>query len=63
MQAHGLGSDQVTQVRGFADQHLRKPEQPLDASNRRISVIVQYMVKEDPEDSSPKPAAQEGKRE
>jgi len=64
MQAHGLRSDQVTQVRGFADQHLRRPDAPLDASNRRISVIVQYIVREDPEDSSPKPApAREEKQE
>jgi chemotaxis protein MotB len=45
MQANGIRADQVTQVRGFADQRLRKPEAPLDPANRRISVIVQYIVK------------------
>ena len=45
MQLNGLRSNQVTQVRGYADQHLRKADKPEDASNRRISVIVQYMVK------------------
>src|SRR5215472_11625192 len=45
MQAHGIRADQVTQVRGFADQRLRKSEAPLDPANRRISVIVQYIVK------------------
>ena len=45
MQQHGLREDQVTQVRGFADQRLRKPEDPLDPSNRRISLIVQYFAK------------------
>lgn len=45
MQASGIRSNQVTQVRGFADQHLRKPEAPLDPANRRISLIVQYIVK------------------
>jgi chemotaxis protein MotB len=45
MQANGIRVDQVTQVRGFADQRLRKPEAPLDPANRRISVIVQYIVK------------------
>ena len=45
MQGSGIGGDQVTQVRGFADQRLRKPENPLDPSNRRISVIVQYIIK------------------
>jgi len=45
MQASGIRPDQITQVRGFADQHLRKPEAPLDPANRRISLIVQYIVK------------------
>jgi chemotaxis protein MotB len=45
MQRHGLGARQVTQVRGFADQQLRKPNAPEDASNRRISLIVHYVVK------------------
>jgi chemotaxis protein MotB len=44
MQLNGVGENQVTQVRGFADQRLRKLDSPLDPSNRRISVIVQYMV-------------------
>jgi chemotaxis protein MotB len=42
MQANGIGSDRVTQVRGFADQRLRKADNPLDPSNRRITLIVQY---------------------
>ena len=45
MQDNGIRADQITQVRGFADQRLRKPEAPLDPSNRRISLIVQYVVK------------------
>lgn len=47
MQHSGLRADQVVQVRGYADQKLRKPDAPDDASNRRISVIVQYIVKDD----------------
>jgi len=43
MQQEGLGSQQVAQVRGFADQLLRKPKDPFDPSNRRISLIVQYL--------------------
>ncbi|HKU24204.1 MAG TPA: flagellar motor protein MotB [Candidatus Sulfotelmatobacter sp.] len=46
MQEHGIRPDQVTQIRGFADQHLRNPENPLDPANRRISLIVQYIVKD-----------------
>jgi chemotaxis protein MotB len=45
MRLQGLREDQVTQVRGFADQRLRKPEAPLDPLNRRISLIVQYQEK------------------
>jgi chemotaxis protein MotB len=47
-----IRADQVTQVRGFADQRLRKKGAPLDPANRRISLIVQYQDK--------KPAAAEG---
>ena len=57
MQAQGIRQDQVTQVRGFADQRLRKPDAPLDPANRRISLIVQYMAK-DADDE--KPAAEGG---
>jgi chemotaxis protein MotB len=42
MQKTGLRQDQVAQVRGFADQLLRKRDDPFDPSNRRISVIVQH---------------------
>ncbi len=43
---HGVRTDQVRQVRGFADQNLRNKGAPTDASNRRVSVIVQYMEPE-----------------
>ena len=43
MQQKGLSDKQVAQVRGFADQLPRKPDNPFDPSNRRISVIVQYL--------------------
>jgi chemotaxis protein MotB len=42
MQAHGIRPEQIAQVRGYADRQLRHPEDPDSASNRRISVIVQY---------------------
>jgi chemotaxis protein MotB len=56
MQANGVRTNQVTQVRGFADQRLRKPESPLDPSNRRISLIVQYVVKNNDEENAKPPA-------
>lgn len=40
MQANGIGANQIAQVRGFADQMPRRPENPEDPSNRRITVIV-----------------------
>lgn len=43
MQQSGLRADQVSQVRGFADQRLRNAKDPLDPSNRRISIIVQSL--------------------
>jgi len=67
MQHEGIRADQITQVRGFADQRLRKPMDPLDPSNRRISLIVQYLDKrpelavpksgETPESKTPSPDA------
>jgi chemotaxis protein MotB len=43
MQAAGVRTDQIKQVRGFADQRLKVAAKPDDASNRRVSVVVQYM--------------------
>ena len=54
MQQKGLGLQQVSQVRGYADQRLRKPKDPLDPSNRRISLIVQYIPK--PDTDAPQPS-------
>ncbi len=48
MQASGLHRDQVSQVRGYADQKLRVPSNPMDPSNRRISLIVQYLTADAP---------------
>ena len=45
METDGIRLDQVVQVRGYADHNLRKPLQPEDASNRRITVIIQYIDK------------------
>jgi chemotaxis protein MotB len=40
LQQDGVRSDQVTQVRGYADQFLRVKNNPFDPSNRRISILV-----------------------
>jgi chemotaxis protein MotB len=44
MEANGLRPGQVAQVRGYADRQLRHPDEPDAPSNRRISVIVQYLA-------------------
>ncbi len=46
MDESGLRAGQVLQVRGFADQNLRIPEDPEAAGNRRVSVIVRYQNEE-----------------
>lgn len=71
MQRTGLRTGQISQVRGFADRQLRVPGDPLDPSNRRISVIVHYLTQKsvqedaknrsadssDPSSSAAQPAA------
>ncbi|MGB6132938.1 MAG: flagellar motor protein MotB [Acidobacteriaceae bacterium] len=57
MQDSGLRKDQVSEVRGYADQKLRVPSNPLDPSNRRISLIVQYLTAESPAPVLPPAAA------
>jgi chemotaxis protein MotB len=40
LQQNGVRADQVTQVRGYADQMLRVKNNPYDPSNRRITILV-----------------------
>ena len=58
MQESGMRPNQVAQVRGFADQRLRMPNDPTNPANRRVSVIIQYLVKKDGTETAPaaKPA-------
>jgi chemotaxis protein MotB len=49
MQAEGIRPDQISQVRGFADRQPRTSVAPNDPSNRRITLIVQYLVQNDAE--------------
>jgi len=44
METSGVRKEQVGQVRGFGDRQLRHPDDPEHASNRRVSVIVQYLT-------------------
>jgi chemotaxis protein MotB len=42
MQAQGLRTGQVVEMRGFADQRLLIPKDPNDPRNRRVSVVVKF---------------------
>src|SRR5581483_6547792 len=54
IQQSGVRPNQVADVRGYADQRLRKPNDPMDASNRRVSIVVKYLA---PGDGVQLPAA------
>jgi chemotaxis protein MotB len=44
MVGNGVTGQQIAQVRGFAERQLRHTDEPEAASNRRVSVIVQYLT-------------------
>src|SRR5580658_1724015 len=44
MQENGMREDQVTQVRGFADQSPRDPAHPGNSSNRRVTLVIMYQA-------------------
>jgi chemotaxis protein MotB len=46
MQNSGIKEQQVSQVRGFADQRPRAKCSPDDPANRRISLIVEYLTRD-----------------
>lgn len=48
MQENGLRADQVSQVRGYADQSPRDSEHPDDAANRRVTVVILYQSTKPP---------------
>lgn len=47
IQQTGVRTDQVADVRGYADQRLRNPNDPLSPSNRRVSIVVKYLMPDD----------------
>lgn len=64
MEREGLRPAQVTGVRGLADRQLRIPADPLDARNRRVSIMVMGpLMKRDPaEATKPDLSATSGER-
>jgi chemotaxis protein MotB len=43
LQQNGVGEDQITEVRGFADQKPLDAKNLFDPSNRRVSLVVHYI--------------------
>jgi chemotaxis protein MotB len=46
LNAGGLQDNQIEEIRGYADSHLKDRKDPLNAINRRISIIVKYSSEE-----------------
>ena len=44
LEAGGLETNRITEVRGYADRRLKVPDKPLDPHNRRISVLLPFVV-------------------
>jgi chemotaxis protein MotB len=42
METAGLGRHRIKEIRGYADRTLRNPNDPLHASNRRISILLPF---------------------
>lgn len=38
----GIGSKQIASVNGYADRRLKTPENPLDSTNRRVTILVTF---------------------
>jgi chemotaxis protein MotB len=49
LQQDGVRTNQVSQVRGYADQMLRVKDNPTDPSNRRVSILVKNDNEQVPE--------------
>lgn len=40
LEQNGVQTDQIQEVRGYADRKLKTPDKPYDFSNRRVSILV-----------------------
>ena len=47
LQQLGLPADRFDQVTGYADRKLRDPDNPLSSENRRISILIKKLSKEE----------------
>jgi chemotaxis protein MotB len=55
LEASGLPAARVDEVRGMADRHLRVPDDPYAAANRRITILLPYRS-QPPRADEPPPA-------
>ncbi len=46
LEANGLWSGQVSSVTGFSDRKLYNKENPFDVTNRRVSILLEYLKAE-----------------
>ena len=53
LEASGLPGQRVVEVRGLADRHPRVPDDPMAASNRRISILLRYTRLPTPDEIGP----------
>lgn len=51
LQGSGIGTDQISEVRGFADEMPLDAKNPFDPSNRRVSLVVHYLTSENESDN------------
>jgi chemotaxis protein MotB len=56
----GLRKGQIQEIRGFADQRLRRPENAMDFSNRRVGILVKALPANTPPGSQIPPAQGKG---
>ena len=48
LEGAGLDPQRVREVRGLADRELRRPDRPLDPTNRRISIYLPFVLPPEP---------------
>jgi chemotaxis protein MotB len=62
MQENGMREDQVSQVRGYADQSPRDTAHPDAPTNRRVTLVIQYLISKDavPTPEAPKETVKAG---
>jgi chemotaxis protein MotB len=53
LESSGVSSSRIAEVRGYADRHLKHPDNPLDPHNRRMSLLLPFLDLSEPEGIAP----------